>query len=273
MEVENFLSRGGFYPVDERFGGDSNRGVCFFGRPGLGRLETFCDPILLTKNPAKENDRVNAPEMTLADALAKHQIELPEAQQKQLEQYCKALWSWNEKINLTRHTDFDRFVGRDLVDSLAFAEFLNPGEKILDVGSGGGVPGIVLGIIRPDLKITLSESVGKRATVLRDLVEYLDLPIEVCNERGEKIVARERFDTVIFRAVAKLRKLLTWFEPCWNRFDRMLLAKGPKWVEERGEARHVGLFGNLALRKLKSYPMYGTDSESVLLQICPKDRV
>ena len=79
---------------------------------------------------------------------------------------AQLLWEWNEKINLTRHTDYEKFVGRDLVDSLAFAEFLEQGEKVLDVGSGGGVPGVVLAIVRPDLKISLSDSVGKKAKVL-----------------------------------------------------------------------------------------------------------
>ena len=75
----------------------------------------------------------------LADAIVRHQIELPGEQIALLERYCELLWQWNEKINLTRHTDYERFVARDLVDSLAFAEFLKPGEKVLDVGSGGGV--------------------------------------------------------------------------------------------------------------------------------------
>ena len=84
-----------------------------------------------------------------------------------LERYCELLWEWNEKINLTRHTDYEKFVARDLVDSLAFAEFLEPGEKVLDVGSGGGVPGVVLAIVRPDLKVSLADSVGKKAKVLK----------------------------------------------------------------------------------------------------------
>ena len=89
---------------------------------------------------------VNFPAEKLADAIVRHQIELPDEQIALLERYCELLWQWNEKINLTRHTDYEKFVARDLVDSLAFAEFLEPGEKVLDVGSGGGVPGVVLAI-------------------------------------------------------------------------------------------------------------------------------
>ena len=73
--------------------------------------------------------------------------------------------------------------------------------------------------------------------------------------------------------MATLRKLLTWFQPHWDAFDRLLVLKGPGWVEERGEARHYGLLHDLALRKLTTYPLPGTKSESVLLQICRKDHV
>ena len=80
-----------------------------------------------------------------------------------------------------------------------------------------------------------------------------------------------RFQTLVIRAVARLHRLLAWFRPHWDHFDRMLVLKGPAWIDERGEARHLGLLQGLALRKLASYPLIGTESESVLLQICPKD--
>jgi 16S rRNA (guanine527-N7)-methyltransferase len=70
--------------------------------------------------------------------------------------------------------------------------------------------------------------------------------------------------------VAKLRKLLEWFRPHWPSIGRLLLIKGPAWVEERGEARHYGLMHALSLRKLAAYPLPGTDSESVILQIAAK---
>ena len=72
--------------------------------------------------------------------------------------------------------------------------------------------------------------------------------------------------------VARLKKLLEWFKPHKGAFDRLLVLKGPGWVGERGEARHYGLFRDLALRKLTTYPLPGTESESVLLQIMPKSK-
>ena len=210
---------------------------------------------------------MNPTDDTLAAALLRHGIDLPEPQIVRLEQYCRLLWEWNDKLNLTRHTDYEKFVGRDLVDSRAFARFLDRGERILDVGTGGGVPGVLLAILRADLDVSLCESVGKRARVVADIVERLALGTPVHHARAEDVLAGERYQTLVVRAVARLKKLLEWLAPHWNAFDRLLVLKGPSWIEERGEARHFGLMGDLSLRKLTSYPLPGTQSESVLLQI------
>jgi 16S rRNA (guanine527-N7)-methyltransferase len=203
----------------------------------------------------------------LTEVIARHGIELPDDQVAIIGRYCELLWQWNEKINLTRHTDYEKFVARDLVDSLAFSEFLKPGEKVLDVGSGGGVPGVLLAIMRNDLQVSLVDSVGKKAKVLIDIVQNLDLILPVFHDRAEELLKAQKFNTLVIRAVAPLKKLLNWFQPHWSSFDRLLILKGPAWVEERGEARHLGLFKDLSLRKLKTYPLPGTESESVLLQI------
>ena len=99
----------------------------------------------------------------LAAALAAHRIELEPAQVELLDRYRVALWRWNEQINLTRHTTLDKFAGRDVRDSLELAKQLPSGRRVLDLGSGGGVPGVILAICRPDLRVTLCESVGKKA--------------------------------------------------------------------------------------------------------------
>ena len=67
--------------------------------------------------------------------------------------YAARLWDWNERLNLTRHTDVERFVTRDIVDAVALEPHLAHGERILDVGTGGGVPGVLLAILRPDLRV------------------------------------------------------------------------------------------------------------------------
>jgi len=220
--------------------------------------------------PSTKARRVTENADSLGAVLARHEIDVPDDQVALLERYCQALWEWNSKINLTRHTDYDRFVGRDVVDSLVIANQLGESEKVLDVGTGGGVPGIILAIIRPDLHVSLCDSVGKKARAVADIVEQLGLNVPVYPENVQNVLAAWRGDTLVFRAVARLRKILNWLEPHWGAFERLLLVKGPAWVEERGEARHHGQMAELNLRKLASYPLPGTESESVLLQITRK---
>lgn len=209
---------------------------------------------------------------TLIDALARENIELSPDQIEQLDRYCRLLWEWNERLNLTRHTDYDKFVSRDLRDSLEVAKWIGEGTDVLDVGSGGGVPGIVLAVVRPDLELSMCESVGKKAKVLSEIVAQLDLPIAVYAARAEDVLEDMRFATLTARAIGPLWKMLTWFQPHWASIDQLLAIKGPAWVDERGEARHRGLMHNLDLRKLASYPMPGTESESVILRITHSGR-
>jgi 16S rRNA (guanine527-N7)-methyltransferase len=211
-----------------------------------------------------------ASDETLAAALANHQIDLPDDVVARLDRYARALWSWNEKINLTRHTTYDKFVSRDLVDSLWLEKFLDAGERILDVGTGGGVPGMVLAIVRPDLEVSLCDSVAKKARVVTSIVEELNLPIRVHQAAAQDVLQGHQFDTLVVRAVAPLAKLLTWLSPHWDAFNQLLIIKGPAWLEERADARQKGLMNELSLRKLASYPLPGTESESVVLAIRPK---
>jgi 16S rRNA (guanine527-N7)-methyltransferase len=185
----------------------------------------------------------------------------------QLDRYCGLVWDWNERLNLTRHTDYDKFVSRDLLDTVQIAKFLEPDEEVLDVGTGGGVPGVVLAIIRPDLQVSLCESVRKKAQAVDSMIETLELPVPVYADRAEKVLEDLRFDTLIARAVGPLWKMCTWFKHHWHQFDRLLAIKGPSWPEERGEARHRGLMHGVGLRKIASYPMPGTESESVILSL------
>jgi 16S rRNA (guanine527-N7)-methyltransferase len=209
----------------------------------------------------------------LATELAARNIQLGPDQIEQLAEYARRLWDWNTKINLTRHTDFAKFVARDVVDSHELSKAIDAEESIVDVGTGGGVPGIVLAILRPDLRVTLTESIAKKARVVADIVGGMNLPVVVHAGRAEQLLESEYYNSLVARAVAPIVKLVTWFGPHWGAFGRLLVIKGPAWVEERHEARESGRMRHLQLRKLSSWPMEGTDSESVLLEIRPKDNV
>ncbi|MCG8653161.1 MAG: 16S rRNA (guanine(527)-N(7))-methyltransferase RsmG [Pirellulales bacterium] len=197
-------------------------------------------------------------------------MEIEEDIALRLQDYAELLWHWNEQLNLTRHTNWDLFVGRDLRDCLQLAPLLKAGEEVLDLGSGNGIPGIPLAILRGDMDIALAESVAKRASALGEMIGQLGLPVPVYGARGEELLEDFRFTTIVSRAVGSLSKFCRWVEPHWANVDRLLLIKGPKWVDERSEARHLGVLGNLQLRRVASYPL-GDDesSEGVILQIWP----
>src|SRR3954466_13007770 len=160
---------------------------------------------------------------TLAEALKRHGLQLPEEQIGRLDQYCRLLWDWNTKLNLTRHTDYEKFVGRDVLYTHKLAAHLRRGEEVLEVGTGGGVPGVVLAIVRPDLKVTLCDSVAKKARVVESIVNELGLEVPVLPVRAEQVLEDARFDALVIRAVGPLAKLLSGFKPHWNSFRRILV--------------------------------------------------
>ena len=143
---------------------------------------------------------------------------------------------------------------------------------MLDVGTGGGVPGVLLAILRPDLRVELTDSVAKKARAVREILQEINLDVPVHAGAAQTLVADRgtgagRFDTLVIRAVAPLEKLLRWFEPLTGQFGRMLVIKGPRWEEEKAEARHRGLGKKVTVRRIAAWPIRGSDNESVLLEI------
>ena len=212
------------------------------------------------------------PTDSLASALSAQELEIPQSQIEQLDAYCRLLWDWNAKINLTRHTDYEKFVARDVIDSMQLANVLRAGEEILDVGSGGGVPGIPLAILRPDLKVSLSESIRKKSQVLNEMVESLGLEVAVYACRAEEVLDEFRFDSLVARAVGPLTKILTWLNPYWPSIGRLLAIKGPRWQDEVAEAARQLAQRKLIHAAIAQYRMPGTESDSVILEIRSESR-
>jgi 16S rRNA (guanine527-N7)-methyltransferase len=208
----------------------------------------------------------------LSEMLAAERIDVSPEQVEQLDQYRRLLWSWNERMNLTRHTTLEKFVTRDVVDSRELAALLDRGKRVLDVGTGGGVPGVILAILRPDLKVSLCESTTKKAKAVEDIVGQLGLTMPVYACRAEDVLQVSTFDALVARALAPLSKVLLWLRPHLDAFDRLLLIKGPSWTKERDEAREHGRLRGLELRREAVYQTPRTNAESVILKITREQR-
>jgi 16S rRNA (guanine527-N7)-methyltransferase len=214
----------------------------------------------------------------IAQACDRLGIVVPADRLPALARYAASLWAWNERLNLTRHTDVERFVSRDVGDAAAIAPHLARGERVLDVGTGGGVPGVLLAILRPDLQVELCDSVGKRARAVAEIVGEVGLQVPVHAGAAQALVAERaatagtagRFDTLVVRAVAPLSKLVRWFEPLRDRYGRLLVVKGPGWHDELEAARQAGVGRHVLVRRIATWPIRGGDNESVLLEVSPR---
>lgn len=118
---------------------------------------------------------------------------------------------WNAQINVISRKDIDDLYERHILHSLAIYKFLpfTPGSKIMDIGTGGGFPGIPLAIVQPDVEFLLVDSIGKKIKVVNEIAQALHLKnVKALHERAEKVPGK--FDFVVSRAVAPLAELVNW---------------------------------------------------------------
>lgn len=149
--------------------------------------------------------------------------------------YAELLGKWARRVNLTSVLDRKEVIEKHLVDSLTAAEFVPAGSRVLDVGSGAGLPGIPLFMRDPSLRVTLMESVGKKAAFLKDAKRSLGLSgVDVRQGRAEKAPAgmEEAFDRVTFRAVGSVEKVVALGASYLDIGGSMIIMKGPKGEDE-----------------------------------------
>jgi 16S rRNA (guanine527-N7)-methyltransferase len=159
-------------------------------------------------------------------------VELSEIQHSQLLAYLALLIKWNKAYNLTAVRDPDEMVSRHLLDSLSVVRFIE-GERQLDVGSGGGMPGIPLAILFPDMKVTVLDSNGKKTRFLTQVKLELALTnLDVIHSRAEAFQPALPFNGIISRAFSSLEDFTQW---TWHMGDvetRWLAMKGLHPVDE-----------------------------------------
>lgn len=142
--------------------------------------------------------------------------------------------------NLLSPRGLDELETRHVPECLALAHRLPEGPAhVLDVGSGGGFPGLVIAIARPDLEVSLIEATTKKAQFLSDTASELGLRVDVHNDRAEHLVGSlgARFDLVTARAVAPLERLLEWTVPFLRPGGALYAVKGERWAAELAQAR------------------------------------
>jgi 16S rRNA (guanine527-N7)-methyltransferase len=143
----------------------------------------------------------------------------PQLTAEQLEQYSQlpALYQhWNEQINVISRADIENLTERHVLHSLAIAKFIafKDGTKVLDLGTGGGFPGIPLAIMFPNVEFLLADSIGKKIKVATEIATALGLKnVQAKHNRVEELKMPRTFDFVVTRAVAATDKLLHWAHP------------------------------------------------------------
>lgn len=152
-------------------------------------------------------------------------------------QFMKLLLEWNEKINVTAIKDEEEFIVKHFVDSLTISGFVGNNKKIIDVGTGGGFPGMPLKLFNNSLNITLIDSVNKKISVLSDIIKKMNLEnIEALHMRAEDLARdknyREMFDIATSRAVSNMSTLVEYLIPFVKVDGFIYCMKGPGYEEE-----------------------------------------
>lgn len=147
------------------------------------------------------------------DLILKYFPEITENQKIQFEKLETVYKDWNEKINVISRKDMDFLYEKHILHSLGIAKIMEfaPSTKVLDVGTGGGFPGIPLAILFPEAHFTLIDSIGKKITVVNAVVEEIGLQnVKAIHGRAEKL--KEKFHFVVSRAVTRMPEFLMWLK-------------------------------------------------------------
>ena len=159
-------------------------------------------------------------------------------------EYMNLLLEWNEKINLTAITEQNDIILKHFIDCLTIKKYLKDNDKIVDIGTGAGFPGIPLAIMSEANKFTLVDSLNKRVNFLNDVKEKIDLKnIEAIHSRAEEFgqnkIYREKYDIAVSRAVANLSVLLEYLLPTVKVGGNVICMKGSKVQDEMNEAKYA----------------------------------
>jgi 16S rRNA (guanine527-N7)-methyltransferase len=163
----------------------------------------------------------------LSEGIAEMRLDVTPAQQEQLMDYLGLMFKWNAVYNLTSLRDPMQMVTHHLLDSLAAVPAFAGAREVLDVGSGGGLPGIVLAIVRPDMKVAMIDTVHKKTAFLTQVKAELGLAnVTVYTMRVEQLKVSDKFDVITSRAFADLSDFVAWSSHLLAEQGRYIALKG-----------------------------------------------
>ncbi|MBA5685893.1 16S rRNA (guanine(527)-N(7))-methyltransferase RsmG [Rugamonas apoptosis] len=206
----------------------------------------------------------NALSQVLNDGIKGLHLELNAQQVEQLLDYLALLNKWNSVYNLTSVRDPMQMVTLHLLDSLAAVPAFAGARNVLDVGAGGGLPGIVLAIARPDMKVSMIDTVHKKTAFLNQVKAELGLAnVTVYTMRVEQLQVKQPFDVITSRAFADLSDFINWSGHLLEEGGQFIALKGVAPAEERERLPEPW-----KVSKLQPLEVPGLGAERHLVFIC-----
>lgn len=197
----------------------------------------------------------------LAEGAAQLGVALSATQQDQLLDYLALLGKWNHVYNLTSVRDPAQMMTLHLLDSLAAVPAFAAARNVLDVGAGGGLPGLVLAIARPDMKVSMIDTVHKKTAFLTQVKAELGLKnVTVYTKKVQDLAVKEPFDVITSRAFADLSDFIDWSRHLLADDGCFIALKGTAPQEERER-----LPGDWTVRQLQPLRVPGLDAERHLV--------
>lgn len=208
----------------------------------------------------------------LTEKLRKIQIDISDIQIKQFYDYMNLLIEWNKKINLTAIIEPDEIILKHFIDSLTINNEIKKEDKIADIGTGAGFPGIPIKILNPENEVVLIDSLNKRLIFLDEVINKLGLQnISTVHARAEEIghnkMYREQFDIVTSRAVAKLNVLLEYMKPLTKIGGKCICLKGPNIEQEISEAKNALEILGGEITKISEITLPGSDNKRTIINV------
>lgn len=182
---------------------------------------------------------------TIKDWCEKNSIKITEKQLSQFETYASLLKEWNEKMNLTAITDDEGIAVKHFIDSISVLKCvdLKRDSSLIDIGTGAGFPGVPIKIMRPDIELTLLDSLNKRLIFLEEVCSKIGIDADILHARAEEFGQnpdyREKFDYSVSRAVANLPSLCEYCIPYIKVGGMFISMKGPDGDSEIEAAKNA----------------------------------